>query len=223
MDTVEKNRGWSAWGKSFSVWDACWLFAIGSLIGFFLEGIWGMMRGGPWVSHATLVWGPFCPVYGLGAVAIYIAAGVMKGKPLLLRFFVYALAGGAVEFLVSLLQEVFLRAETWNYSEHFLNIDGRVSLKMTLLWGALGIAFSACFFPWLSRVFEKTHGRTSRVLCLLVCGFLAINFLMSGLTLNRWRNRRAEIPASNALEEYLDERYGNERMERIFTNLRFLE
>lgn len=220
MKAAEKR---CVFGEREFIWELCWLFAFGSLIGFFLEGIWEMMHGGPWVSHATLVWGPFCPVYGLGAVVITVVAQRLHGHSLFICFVAYALAGSLVELAVSLLQEGLFRAETWNYSDHAFNLDGRISLKMTILWGVLGLVFSSFGIPLLFRLLRSMRKKFFHVLCVFVCIFLTLNFLMSGLTLQRWRKRKEEIPAANMFEEYLDRQYGDTRMERTFSNLRFLE
>ena len=117
-----------------------WLFMLGSIIGFILEGLWSILCGRGWENHSATVWGPFCIVYGLGAVALYVAAAFINTRPLPLQFAVCGILGSAVEYFSSAVQELCFGSTSWDYSDQFLNIGGRVSLKMTLIWGFLGIA-----------------------------------------------------------------------------------
>ena len=48
-----------------------WVFFLGSILGFLIEGIWNIILVGEWVDHSATVVGPFCIVYGVGAVAAF--------------------------------------------------------------------------------------------------------------------------------------------------------
>ena len=124
----------------FSFPTLLWLFISGSLAGFVMEGVWHMLRTGTWGFRVATLWGPFCIIYGAGAVVMYLIALRVEGKRRLRQFLAFALAGSAVEYLSSLFQEVAFGTVSWNYSHHPFNLGGRISLRMTLLWGLLGMA-----------------------------------------------------------------------------------
>ena len=63
-----------------------WLFVIGSAVGFVLEGLWCVLRTGRWESHSATIWGPFCIIYGVGAVAVYLLSAFLKNRGVLLQF-----------------------------------------------------------------------------------------------------------------------------------------
>lgn len=63
-----------------------WLFFFGSVTGFVLEGIWRIILLGHWENHAATVWGPFCLVYGVGAVVIYVVTYAIAEKSFLCSF-----------------------------------------------------------------------------------------------------------------------------------------
>ena len=60
---------------------------------------------------------------------------VLKSKNLLVQFGVFTVSGAAVEYFGSLFQELCFGSVSWDYSEHMLNLGGRVSLKMAFMWG----------------------------------------------------------------------------------------
>ena len=49
---------------------------------------------------------------------------------------------------------------------------------------------------------------------------MAVNMVVSGLALIRSDARSEGIPAANALDAFLDERFPDERMARIYPNMK---
>lgn len=103
-----------------------WLFMLGSVVGFILEGLWCILLQGHWEHHSATVWGPFCIIYGIGAVAVYLLSVVLKNQNLLVQFAAFTVSGAAVEYFGSLFQELCFGSVSWDYSEHILNLGGRV-------------------------------------------------------------------------------------------------
>ena len=56
-----------------------WVFIIGSLIGYIVEMIVGLVQNGHFVSRQGLLLGPFAQVYGLGILAYYFVVPKIKG------------------------------------------------------------------------------------------------------------------------------------------------
>lgn len=201
----------------------CWLFSLGSVIGFVLEGIWSVLRLGYWENHSATVWGPFCIVYGIGTVLLYLISALIAKTPLPIQFGIFALAGGAVEYFASWFQELVFGVSTWNYDHHFLNFGGRVSLQMVVIWGILGTLFARFIFPIFSYLFVRLRGRGWRIACACVAGFMVVNLLMSAAAILRWGERQNGVPASNLFESFLDQSYGDDRMKCVFSNMEFLK
>ena len=198
-----------------------WLFLFGSIAGFLFEGVWCVFRKGHWENHSALVWGPFCIVYGIGAVAVYLLSGCLDKKNWPLQFLAFSLSGGMVEYFTGLFQELVFGSVSWDYSKHWLNIGGRVSLKMALLWGVLGILFVHFIYPHLRRLLNKIRGQTVKITCVILTIFMAVNILVSSAAVLRWRERTNNMPPSNQTEELLDRFYEDETMETIYPNMRF--
>ena len=56
-----------------------WIFIIGSIIGYGIEMIVGLVQNGHFVSRQGLVFGPFAQVYGLGILTYYFVVPKIKG------------------------------------------------------------------------------------------------------------------------------------------------
>lgn len=209
-------------GKKVTYEILFWLFMLGSVCGYFVEGIGCIIKKGHWEDHAATVWGPFCIVYGIGAAAIYLISILIKEKGVLLHFVLYAAAGSAVEYAASLFQELCFHSRSWNYSNQPFNIGGRVSLRMAVTWGALGIVFAYLVFPFLERLLTGMEGKAWRSACFVFSVFMAVNLLLTSMAVLRWRDRREEIPATNQITRFLDDTYDDAAMERLFSNMVFI-
>lgn len=209
--------------KALSFPTLFWLFIAGSLLGFVLEGCWHWLHHGTWGFRVATLWGPFCIIYGVGAVAMYLIALSVEKHPPLTQFAAFALAGSAVEYLASLFQEAAFGTVSWDYSRHAFNLSGRISLRMTLLWGLLGMALMYAVLPLLLRSFNRLHLQQRTVLCRAATAFMCVNLLCTSIALMRWQERVIHAaPAKNAVEAYLDHRWPDERMQARFPNMQFV-
>lgn len=198
-----------------------WLFMVGSVVGFVLEGLWCVLWQGHWENHSATVWGPFCIIYGIGAVAVYLLSMILSDKNLLLQFAAFTISGAAVEYFGSLFQQLCLGSVSWDYSDHILNLGGRVSLQMALIWGVLGMAFMRAAFPFINRLFQKMQGKGWRGACIGMTIFMAANLLVTAAAVTRWRTRAADEESANPVVQWLDSTYSDQTMEKLFPNMQF--
>lgn len=205
------------WGYA----DLFWVFFFGSILGFVIEGLWHIVLTGKWVDHSATVVGPFCIVYGVGAVAVFIVAKFLPRRSIVLQFVVFALTGGAVEYFTSLFQERTFGSVSWDYSSHTLNIGGRVSGQMAILWGFLGMVFVGLIYPTLKRLLRRMHTRRWHIFCVACSLFMACNLAVSASANFRWKERSNSLLPSNRWEAYLDETYPDTHMEYVYSDMHF--
>lgn len=198
-----------------------WMFMAGSVLGYVLEGLWCLLRKGAWENHVSTVWGPLCLVYGVGAVALYVMGLVVCNWQPTRQFLMCALAGTAVEYFTSLFQEICFGSRSWDYSNHYIHINGRVSLRMTLMWGALGMCFIRWGLPALQSVLTRMQGQGWHIVCIALSCWLAVNLLVTSAALGRWKERQTGESPSNPVEIALDAHFPNTRMETLFNNMTF--
>ena len=136
------------------------IFVIGCLFGNFYEMILNLVRhylkDGSifWEVRRGVIYGPFSPVYGMGAVLMTkLLAG--KNDKWYITLIKGALLGGSFEYLTSFLQETFTGTTSWNYRKKILDINGRTTIPIMLLWGLLCVVFVHFIYPWLSKKIES--------------------------------------------------------------------
>ena len=197
-----------------------YLFVIGSFIGTILETIWAFCVDGHFEMRVGMVYGPFIPVYGGGAC--FLTAALYKLYKLndTLVFVISAFVGASFEYFCSWLQEQMFGTVSWDYSDTPFNLDGRTNLMYALIWGFLGLVWVRYLYPWTSKLIEKIPKRAGAIITTFLIVFMAFNGFMSVTATARWTQRTEGVPASNSFEEYLDEKFDNEKMEFLFPGMK---
>ena len=124
-----------------------WYFLFYSFLGFVLEVVFARLIRSDKPDRKCHLLLPVCPVYGVGAVAILLLPGWIKTSPLLLYLAGAALATLA-EWSLSLFYEKAAVAAFWDYRALPLNLDGRVCLPFSLIWGLLCLPMVYLVQPW---------------------------------------------------------------------------
>ena len=103
-----------------------WIFVLGSIFGFFAEMLYALVYTRTIEVRQGLIYGPFIQIYGIGAVAYYILiTNIQDPKK---AFISGMIMGGALEYLCSFFQEIFFGTISWDYSNSFMNLNGRTNL-----------------------------------------------------------------------------------------------
>ena len=119
----------------------------GSFAGVVVELLWCLFRNGYLESRSGLVYGPFNPVYGIGAVVMTLALYRYRNRSSSISFFGGALVGSVIEYLLSWGQETLFGSTSWDYSHMPFNLNGRICLLYSLFWGILGVLWIKSIYP----------------------------------------------------------------------------
>lgn len=192
---------------------------IGSFVGVVIELLWCLLRNGYLESRSGLVYGPFNLLYGVGAVALTACLYKFRNKGAWISFLGGMLVGSVVEYVCSWGQEMLFGSRSWDYSEVPFNINGRICLLYSFFWGFLGVLWIKDLYPRMAKWILRISNSWGKVLTWGVTVFFIFNSLVSLAAVGRWSERVEGLAPSNAVEEFLDERFHNERMERIYANM----
>lgn len=199
-----------------------WLFVIGSLLGVILEGIWWRYRYGFWQTHTTLLWSPFCTIYGFGCAGCYIGSLLLVGQPLAVKFIVFGAVGMLVELVGGALVYYGLGMRAWDYSETFMNLKGFVNLKMALVWGFYGCMFQL-LMPAVNRFLAFSADSFWQITAFCIALFVAVDTVFTSLVLYRWSRRHRGMRAESRIARFIDRRYPDEKMQKRFNNWYFVD
>ena len=193
-----------------------WVFVIGSIIGYLLEMIVGLVQNGHFVSKQGLIYGPFSQVYGIGLVIYYLV--IPNNKKNIEIFLISMFLGGIVEYIFSYLQETFFGTISWDYSNLLFNINGRTSLLHCIYWGIGGILFSKYIKPQIEKIDCLCPKIWFKVLTIFLAIFVVFDIIISSLACKRQEERKEGIEAKNNIEIFLDKTYTDEVLNKIYSN-----
>lgn len=195
-----------------------WLFFIGCLLGDITETIFCRITAGVWMSRSSLVWGPFSIVWGFAIAAVTDLLYKYKDRSDRFLFLMGTALGGAYEYLCSVLSEMVFGTVFWDYSEIPFNLGGRINLLYCFFWGFAAVAWFKIFYPLISGWIEKLPIRAGRILTWVIVVFMCCNMAVSTMALIRSNERSQGIPATQSWQQTMDERFPDERMEKIYPN-----
>ena len=170
-----------------------WIFIIGSVLGYAIEMIVGLVQNGHFVSRQGLLIGPFIQVYGVGLVIYYLVISKIENKNNIKIFIVSMILGGLIEYLFSFFQEKLFGTISWDYRNLPLNINGRTSLLHCVYWGFGGILFVKYILPHLDKLDIGYKYKIFKIITALCMIFIIFDITISGLVGVRHLERRKNI------------------------------
>lgn len=221
IDLKEQSSSHFARGTNFyKLFLICF---VGSFVGVVIELLWCLFRNGYIESRSGLVYGPFNLLYGAGAVALTLVLYRYRNHSSAISFAGGFIVGSALEYVCSFGQEMLLGSRSWDYSEMPFNLNGRICLLYSIFWGFLGVLWIKNIYPRMAKVILKIPNKAGKTVSWILAVFMVFNIAMTCVSLVRWTGRMDGNPPKTAFGELIDERFPDERMERIFANMEFGE
>lgn len=124
-------------------------FFIFSFLGWSLETLYSFIVLGHFTNRGFL-YGPICPIYGFGALILIIFLDKYKNNGFKL-FFSAAIICSIFEYIVSFILEALFKSHWWDYTNDFLNLNGRISIFYTFAWGFIAIIFVGHIYPFFKK------------------------------------------------------------------------
>lgn len=217
--------------QGFTITTLLAYFIIYSIIGFIIETIFGILTKGVLESRKSFIIGPFCSIYGLGAVIMILALQKFKKNNYTL-FFGGFLVGSIIEYVVSLIGEAIFHVVWWDYSDMAFNINGRICVAFSMFWGILAIYLITHFNPKVDKFLEKFSYKQLKKAVIIIMIFLMIDMVITGIGLKVFFVRLVSENKVqlNIEEKYIDkyiEQYKNMPMkslvDKIFSNKAMLK
>ena len=118
-------------------------FVFFSIIGFISEVIYCSLNKR---KSGKALYGPWCPLYGLGGLLIISVVSHVP-ENMFIIYLVSVLVSSFTEYLVSVVLEMIFDMKWWDYSFKKFNLNGRICLENSLLFGVLGLLIFYFYLP----------------------------------------------------------------------------
>ncbi len=200
-----------------------WIFMVASVLGLVLEDLFHVVVYGGYESRAGLVWGPFSPIYGVGAVALTLFLNRFYYTHDLVIFLIAMVIGAALEYGASWMMETFWHAIAWDYTGTFGSINGRTNFFFGVMWGTLGLFWVRLVLPVIKNVqrkfIGKFEGRFFKAVSVVLVVFMVVNSVVTVLALHREGERTQDIPPRTQIDVVLDQTFTDEWLQQRFHNM----
>lgn len=159
------------------------LFIIYSFIGWVWEVILSLVTRKKFVNRGFLI-GPYCPIYGVGCVLLFLCLRGFNDYPILVFLFSLLICS-ALEYVTSFIMEKLFKARWWDYSNMFCNINGRICLPFMLVFGILGTLIIYIVNPHISSLISLMPNNLlyAITIILMVC-FIIDNIISLKIVFN---------------------------------------
>ena len=204
-----------------NIYKLIWIFTIGSILGYCVEMLWCYIRNGHFESRKGLIYGPISPVYGIGGIVLTLLLYRFINYNGIIIFFISAIIGGVFEYLCSWVQEKAFGSVSWDYDSKNLSINGRTSVEYSVFWGILGVFFLRDIYPLFDKFMGYFSDGTIKILTIIFLVFLIPDIIISALAVRREVARMKGVQAKNALDRFLDKKYTDEFLKKIYPNMIF--
>ena len=164
------------------------LFILFAVCGWIYEVIWTYFDDGVWTNRGFL-FGPWLPIYGFGGMLVYAIFRKLITKPfyvgkLNIRFvllFIYVcLITTFVELADTYIIELFGSPFTvlWDYSEHFMNFQGRICLDASARFGVLGLMIIYGVLPIYRKLIAIKNQKLLNAISWTLIALFAIDWIL---------------------------------------------
>ncbi|MDM8288065.1 putative ABC transporter permease [Slackia piriformis] len=198
-----------------------WIFVVCCVLGLVIETVYHfvVVDPGHYQNRTGMLYGPFSPIYGFGAVLMTIALNRFHKAPLIVVFLVSAVIGGAFEYLVSWFLQFAFGIVAWDYTGTFLSIDGRTNGMFMAMWGVLGCVWVKLLLPRMLKLVNLIPWNWRYSLTTVCAVLMLVNGFMTLASLDCWYQREDGKQPQNALEQFCAEHYDNQFMQDHFQSM----
>ena len=119
------------------------------------------------------------------------------------------------------MQQSIFGTISWDYSKKMFNINGRINLFHSVLWGLLGLLFYYMILPMINLI--KIKDKKVKLMLVVITCIFVVDCTLSALACYRQKERRENLMPSNKIEILLDKHYPDEYLNRIYNNAKVVK
>lgn len=171
------------------------LFIIYSMMGWLMEVLCSLFYRKKFVNRGFLI-GPYCPIYGCGAILITLLLNKYINDPITL-FIMAILLCGVLEYLTSYAMEKIFHLRWWDYSNKKFNLNGRVCLDTIIPFGVLGMLIMYVTNPFFLDKLELLPDMVLNIVFYVVIVIYVVDNIISLVTIFGIKKTTAFVSREN--------------------------
>lgn len=156
------------------------LFLIVSILGWCIEVLLKYLQYHRFMNRGFLI-GPYCPIYGSGAVMITLSVGFFSkiDNSISSTFIISLLICGFWEYAVSYYLEKRFHARWWDYSHKPMNLNGRIWIGNLVLFGIGGTVIIHVVDPYILQIVSSMSNTVLYTLSICIVILFTADYTIS--------------------------------------------
>lgn len=194
---------------------------IYSFLGWVIETIYCSLAEKRYVPRGFLN-GPLTPIYGFGAIGLIFLLQDIKTVSLV--FLSGVVATSFLEYVASYLLELIFDMHWWDYSGDKYNLNGRIKLKNSILFGILSIILMYFIHPLVINLLSMLSYFNKQVLSVTLFIAITIDTVITVSSIFNLKTTALEYKIKNFSEEArltLKNGYIHKRLLKTFLRLAY--
>lgn len=181
-DTIETKRG----THMINWMHAYFYFIFYSIAGWLCEDIYVGIGQKKFVNRGFL-YGPYCPIYGFGALIVLYPLLALGNHPILV-FLGGMILTSALEYFTSWLMETLFHEKWWDYSHYKYNLNGRICLLNSTLFGLMALVVVFIIQPYVEKLADSIPDDQMRLFLIVFTVAFSIDLITTLVHLMKRRN-----------------------------------
>ena len=171
------------------------IFALISFGGWVYETIYCSVVEGEFTKRGFL-FGPTCPVYGIGAIAEWLVLGQISNP--IIVFIIGAVLATVIEYSTGLFLERRFKKKWWDYSMFKFNLHGRICPQASAVFGAFSVTSVFVLVPTMLNILMIFSKHTVSVVAFIVVTLYFLDTVASLLWNGPTTHHKVEAAAQDA-------------------------
>lgn len=172
-----RNKESQEYNKWYGITTYILFFFSFSVLGYIWEEGLHFYQTGEFVKRGTL-YGPWLPIYGSGGVLVLLLLRKIFKNPVS-TFFLTMFIAAVLEYGTSYVLELLKGVRWWDYSGYFMNLNGRICLEGTVLFGLGGCLIIYILAPRLGKIYNRLKLHIKIILCIILVIFFLVDMIYS--------------------------------------------
>lgn len=192
----------------------CYLFLfflVYSFIGYLVEVCFCSISTKKIILNRGFLIGPYLPIYGISVVVMYYSLQKYATDPLAL-FVMACIVCSIVEYFTSLVLEKIFKIRWWDYSQMRFNLEGRICLSNSILFGLGSLVLFYIVNPRVIALFNLLSDDNLIIVSTILIIIFTVDLIISVSVLNKIKTQSKNFSSKDATEEVIELR--NEELKK---------
>ncbi|MBP3477628.1 MAG: hypothetical protein J6K48_15145 [Lachnospiraceae bacterium] len=122
--------------------------------------------------------GPFLPLYGSGAMMMYVVSLPFQSN-IVLTYIAGVIGATALEYVTGVTMETLFKVRYWDYSSKPFNFQGHICLSSSIAWGFLTILMTRVIHKPIERVVMAIPPNYLLCMTIVITVYMVADFTLS--------------------------------------------